>query len=396
MAKLWLAITGLAADGVGLRLLSLVASVGAIFLLVRAVAHLAGRRVAAVAGLVAATNPLVVEFSAEARGYGLAMLATAGAALALARWLAGYRGSALAFGIATGLAGLAHWFALLAVGGLVVAAVVRRRRAAKPIVVAALVGALPVVVLVGTALVNGVGASGVEWISSVGGPVPRRFLQSWSARQPGLWLATLAAALVALAPPWRRRRQATLVAAAWFLVPLAVVQIVGLVRPVYVDRYLLPAALGLAVLVALGAARLRSPWAALAVVAVLAMSLWAGAGALGRGPKEDVSTAVASLAQRQQPGEPVVAAARWDALGLDHYARERHPQLVGDLVLPPEPLPAAPAVWVLRRSRGGVKGDRDKLAGLDAELVARGLQLVDERRYEGRYADTLVQRWELP
>jgi hypothetical protein len=393
VAKLWLAVTGLAADGVGLRLLSLVASVAAVALFVRAVGHLAGRPVAATAGLVVAMNPLVVEYSAEARGYGLALLGTAAAGLALARWFDGSRRAAVGFGVAAAVAGLGHWFALLAVGGLVLAALIRRRRAAGPIVLAALIGSLPVALLVATAMVNGVGTSGVEWITSSGGQVPRRLLQSWSARHWALWLATVLTLVLALFPPWRRRR-ATIVAACWFLVPLAVVQAAEAVRPVYVDRYLLPATLGLAALMALGAHRLPAPWAGVAVVAVLVASLVGGVGALDRGPKEDVRPAVAAVAAGHQPGQPVVAAARWDALGLDHYAQRNHPELVADLVLPPDPLPGGATIWVVRRSRGGVKGDRDKLAGLDAELAVRGLRLVEEQAFPGRYADTLVQRWE--
>ena len=88
--------------------------------------------------------------------------------------------------------------------------------------------------------------------------------------------------------------------------------------------------------------------------------------------------------RRPPAGEPVVAAARWDALGLEHYARRHHPELTGDLVLPPAPVPASPTVWVVRRAIGGVKGDVAKLADLDRDLAGRGLRVADEHRLEGR------------
>jgi hypothetical protein len=89
----------------------------------------------------------------------------------------------------------------------------------------------------------------------------------------------------------------------------------------------------------------------------------------------------------------VVAAARWDALGVEHYTRRHHPELAADVVLPPAPVPAATTVWVVRRAAGGVKGDVAKLEDLDRALAARGLRVAAERRLEGRRSSVLVQRW---
>ncbi len=41
-----------------------------------------------------------------------------------------------------------------------------------------------------------------------------------------------------------------------------------------------------------------------------------------------------------------------------------------------------------------MKGDRDKLEVLDADLAGRGLRVTEEQRFAGRYSDTLVQRWD--
>ncbi len=394
LAHLWLQVTGLSPDEWGLRLLSVVAAVGAVAILTRAVQRLAGTAVAVVAGLVAATNPFVVQYAAEARGYSIALLATALASLGLARWLDDRPYALALYGAALAAAGLAHWFALLVVGAFAVAAVILRRRRALPLLAVTAAATVPTLALVATAVANGVGASGAEWIPGVSVAVPVRVLQSWSGAWTPLLVATGAAAGVGLLRRAPELRTTRILAAAWVGVPVAAMTALEVVRPVYVDRYLLPALLGVPVLVAL-AARARRPVAAVLVGAVLASSLWVTARELRLEPKEDVRGAVAAVARAHRPGQPVVAAARWDALGVDHYARRRHPGLQPDVVLPPAPVPRAPTVWVVRRSRGGVKGDRDKLAVLDQELVGRGMSVVEQRRFVGRYAAVLVQRWEL-
>ncbi len=395
VAHAWLAVTRLPADEVGLRLLSLVAAVAALLVFTRAVGRLAGPGVAAVAGLVAATNPLVVEFSVEARGYGLALLCTSLAALALVRWLDGRPRSLLLYGLAGAAAGLMHWFAVLALFGFAVAALALRGRRALPVVAVTGAACLPVVALVATAVANGVGASGAEWIADVGVDVPRLLLRSWAGAHIPLLALTLAAA-VAGVWPGGRRPEARVVAAAWFGVPVVVVTAVALIRPLYVDRYLLPALLGLALLVALGATRHRRRAAGVvAVAAVLAASLWATAATVRLGPKEDLRAAVAAIAAGHAAGQPVVPASRWEAIGLDHYSRGRA-DLRPDVVLPPAGVPEASTVWVVRRGSGGVGDDRAARAALDSDLAGRGLRVVAEQRFPGRYSVVVVQRWERP
>ena len=399
VTHLWLTVTRLPAEETGLRLLSLVAAVGALATVTRTVGRLAGPGLATVAGLVAATNPFVVQYSAEARGYGLALLATALAALGLARWLDGEPRSLLLYGVAGAAAGLAHWFAFLVIMSLAVAAVLLRRRQAVGLVVVTAAAALPAAAVILLAILNGVGASGAEWVSDVGGAVPRLLLRSWSGGHTPLLIVTLVAAVSAVrgvrgVRGVPGRTEARVVAACWFVFPVAVVTLLELVRPVYVDRYLLPSLLGLAILMAVGITRAPRRLVPAALVVVLGASLWATAAEIRMGPKEDVRGAVAAVAAGHRPGQPVVAAARWDALGVDHYARTDHPQLVPDLVLPPASVPAGPTVWVVRRAKGGVKGDRKKLEALDADLTGRGMRITEEQRFGGRYSDTLVQRWD--
>jgi len=413
VAHLWLAATGLAADEVGLRLLSLAASVGGVVAATLAVGRMAGRRVGLVFGLVVAANPFVVEYAVEARGYGLVVLGSGLLALAFARWLDHRPGdlgrstprpvtdatselrSAALVGLAAAGTGLAHWFGLLVVAGVGVAALVLRRREALGLVAVLGAASLPTLALVGMAVANGVGGSGAGWIGDVGVAVPRLVLRSWSGGS--VWLLGLTVALAG-AGMVLVRGPARTVGTAWFGVPVGVVTVAALWRPVYVDRYLLGALLGLALLVALGAGGLRPRWlGAAAGAAVVLASAAAAVNGNRLGPKEDVRGAVAAVARAHRPGQPVVAAARWDALGLDHYVRRASPELAADLVLPPAGVPAgAQTVWVVRREDGGVTGDAGKLASLDRDLERRGLRLSEEQRFPGRYAATLAQRWSRP
>ena len=388
VAHAWLALTPFGADEVGLRLLSLVAMTAAVAVFTRAVARLSDRRTGLVAGLVLATNPFVVAYSAEARGYALALLAVSVAALGLARWLDG-ESSLWLYGVAAAAAGLAHWFALLVPAAFAVAALVLRRRRAMPVVVVTAIAAVPALAVVATALANGVAGSGAEWIRDVGLAVPRMVLRSWVA---GSWLL-LVPTVVAVAAGVAQRGRARTIALCWVGLPVLAVTVGGLFRPMYVDRYLLPALVGLAVLAALGVAACPPRWRTAALAGLLAPALVVTTGNVVRGPREDVRGAVALVAAGHRPGEPVVAAARWDALGVEHYTRRHHPELGRDLVLPPAPVPAAATVWVVRRASGGVKGDGTKLEDLDRDLSARGLRVTDEHRLDGRRSVVVVQRW---
>ena|GEM_PF-5830803 len=386
VVHLWLLVTPFGADETGLRLLSLVAGVAAVAVFTRAVTRLSGSSTTGVvAGLVLAANPLVVAYAGEARGYMLALLATSACALGLARWLEG--GSLWLYGAAAAAAGLAHWFALLVPAAFAVAALVLRGRRAVPLVGVTALAALPALGLVGMAVANGVGASGAEWIRDAGLAVPAKLLRSWTGGHLVLLAVTVAAVVAGAFSAGRAR----VVAGCWAVLPVVAVTAAQVIRPVYVDRYLLPAAAGLAVLAALGLVRAR--WVPLAVAAVLVPSVVAAVSNLAEGPREDVRGAVALVAAGHHPGQPVVAAARWDALGVDHYARRHHPRLVGDLVLPPAAVPAAETVWVVRRATGGVKGDPARLSDLDRELAGRGLRVADEREVPGRRSVVLVQRW---
>jgi hypothetical protein len=324
---------------------------------------------------------MVVEYAAEGRMYGLALLATATAVLGLARWLDDGRLGLWAVGATA--AGLAHWFAVPVVAGLALAALVLRRRRALPLLAVGAVAVVPTLGLVALVQANGTGDSAVGWIRGAGGQVPVLALQAWTAGGAALLAAVLLAVAAGLAVG---QRTTAVVGACWVGVPLAAVTAAELLRPVFVPRYLLPALLGLAVLAAVGLARLPR----LAVLGgaglLVGLQLVAVAGVLDRGPREDARGAVADLRERQQPGEVVVAVDRRAALALEQYAGRLRP----DVVVPPaDPPPGHDVVWLLRQS----SGDRVRPSDDDAVLRERGLRLQESRTHDGTSSDLVLQRW---
>jgi mannosyltransferase len=381
VVQAWLGLTRLPADEVGLRLLSLCAAVAGVGVLTAAVTRLAGRTSGVLAGLLAATSPMVVEYAAEGRMYGLALLATATAVLGLARWLDDGRLGLWAVGATA--AGLAHWFALPVVAGLALAALVLRRRRALPLLAVSAAAVLPTLALVALVQVNGTGDSAVGWIRATGAEVPVLALQAWTGGGAALLAVLLTAVAAGLVLGHRRT---AVVAVCWVGVPLAAVTAGELLRPVFVPRYLLPALLGLVVLAAVGLSRLPRLALAGAAGLLVALQLVAVGGVLERGPREDARGAVAGLRERQRPGEAVVAVDRRAALALEQYAGRLRP----DVVVPPADPPAdEDVVWLLRQSTDeGVRPSDD-----DAVLRGQGLRLEGSWTYDGTSSDLVLQRW---
>lgn len=382
VAHLWLALPGLEPGELSLRSLSLVAAVVGVAVLTLAVTRLAGRAAGLVAGLVVATNPLVLEYSVEARGYGLAVLAVAVTALGLAVWFSG--GRLVLYAAGATAAGLAHWFALPVVAGLALAGLLLRGRRALPLLAVTALAALPTLGLVLLAATQDTAGTTTGWIRDTGGAAPWLALRAWTAGSALLLGATVltCAAAVAL-----RRSPAVVVGLCWVAVPLLLVTLAELARPVFVPRYLLPALLGLAVVTAVGVTGWRRPLPAVATAALVALSLVAAAPLLDRAPREDARGAVRALEEQHVAGQPVVAVDRRAALALEHYAGA---QVARDLRVPPaDPPPGASVVWLLRQaSQAGVRPSDD-----DVQLRAEGLRPVQERTFRGSSSLLVLQRW---
>ncbi|WP_448627832.1 hypothetical protein [Geodermatophilus sp. URMC 64] len=385
VAHLWVSLPGLGSD-TALRIFSLLATAGGLALITRAVTRLAGRPAGVLAGTVLAASPLVLEQAVEARSYGLAVLATGGAALGLARRLAGAPRGLLLFGLAGAAMGLAHWYAVTVLAAFVVAGLALRGRGALPLLAVGVLAALPTAALVGVNLLNGTGAHNAEHLRDTGGRLADLALTAWAGHARALLFLTVVLGVVGAL----RATGVRVVAAAWAVVPLLLLTLAELVRPVYLPRYLLAGLLGVGVLAAAGAWALpraaRLPVGALLV----ACSLLASAPLFDREARERSDDVVRFLAAGRQAGEPVVAADQRSALGLDHYVRLLAPELRPDLVLPPDDAPAgADRVWVVRRLIDGEPEPTDD----DAILLAAGLRLTAEREFPGSKTDLVVQLW---
>jgi mannosyltransferase len=338
------------------------------------------------AGLVLAASPLVVEQSVEARSYGLAVLATGAAALGLVRWLQEPPRGLVLFGVAGAAMGLMHWYAVTTLAAFVVAALVLRRRRALPVVAVGAVAVGPALAMVAVNLTNGTGARNAEHLKTTHGRLAGLALEVWSGGRMALLVLLLVLAAVAGARPSGAR----VVAVAWAVVPLALLTLGELVRPLYLPRYLLTGLLGIGVLAAVGAwvlpRLLRAPAAALLLVLTL-VATWP---VLDRGPRERGDELVTLIAEMQRPGEPVVAADQRSAMAVDHYVRLLEPQLRADLVLPPDDAPpVADRVWLVRRLIDGVPEPTDD----DEILRDAGLSQADEWALSASKTDLVLQLW---
>ncbi|NEK84728.1 hypothetical protein GCU60_02975 [Blastococcus saxobsidens] len=381
----WVSLPGLGGD-TSLRVLSLLATAGGLALVTRAVSRLTGRATGVLAGVVLACSPLLLEQAVEARSYGLAVLATGGAALGLVRWLQEPPRGLLLFGLAGAGMGLAHWYAVTVLAAFVVAGILLRGRRALPLVLTGAAAALPVVALVGVNLLNGTGGRNAEHLNDTGGRLVVLAVEAWTATSGPLLLLTIVLAVLGAA----RAGGLRVVATAWVVVPLLLLVLAELVRPVFLPRYLLAGLLGLGVLAAAGA--LSAPRAARGPLAALlvACSLLASAPLYDREPRERADDLVRVLAELHRPGEPVVAADMRSALGLDHYVRTLAPELRAELRLPPDDAPAdARALWLVRRVIDGRSSPTD-----DDEILAEGgFRQVAEHFFGGDKTDLVLQRW---
>jgi mannosyltransferase len=369
-----------------LRVVSLLATVGGLTLVTRAVTRLSGRATGLLTGLVLAASPLVVEQSVEARSYGLAVLATGAAALGLVRWLQEPPRGLLLFGVAGAAMGLMHWYAATTLAAFVVAALVLRGRAALPVFAIGTAAVLPAVAMVGVNLTNGTGDRNAEHLRPTDGRLAGLALDAWAGGLTALLVVIVVLCVAGLARPGGSR----VLAAAWVVVPLVLLTAGELVRPLYLPRYLLTGLLGVGVLAAIGAwalpRRARLPAAAL----LLVLTLVASAPLLHREPRERGDELVELVAELQRSGEPVVAANQRSALALDHYTRVLEPRLRADLVLPPDDAPPdADRVWLVRRLIFGEPEGTDD----DALLTAAGLRPARQWAFPASKTDLVVELW---
>jgi hypothetical protein len=193
----------------------------------------------------------------------------------------------------------------------------------------------------------------------------------------GLGLVLGAAGLVLL---WRAgERDRFWWLATWAAAPFVVSLAVSVVRPIFLDRYLLVAAPAFALLGAIVLVRLARPWRRPAVVAATLASVvglvgWYAEGWDGNWRGEDWRAAAAAVEERRSPGEPVLVTGWQASPAATYYGLE-----VVDVT-------SADSLWVITWSESG----EDPSATVRARLGYGDHRLVE--RYEfGRRVT--IQLW---
>jgi mannosyltransferase len=346
-----------------------------------------GRRVFApmvglVSGLLLASSPFIVKWSQQARGYTLLLALGILATILLLRALErGSRGAWLVYGIV--FAGVLVWHP---VAGILLAPshavlVAQRRDRILPH------GLLGLVVIV---------AIGVPWVAqiamrSTGEGVAMNWLGAPTFEEGARALLDVSGAagfglllgLVGLVLLWRvRDRDRVAWLATWAFAPFVVALVVTIVRPIYLDRYLMLAAPAFALLggVALTGLtpRLRIAAAAAVAVAVVAgLASWYSTTDDGNWRGEDWRTATQFVLERSNDADAVVVAP-WSAAPAARYYG-------ADAV----DTSRAESIWVLTWSERG-----DEVTASERSALGFGEHRLVERTQFGRRVS--AQLWRRP
>ncbi len=323
--------------------------------------------VALVSGLFLAANPFVVKWSQQARGYTFLLVVSLLATLLLLRALErGSRGAWALYGVAFAAVLVWHPVAGLVLMPAHAVLLYQRRERVFPhgLLAAVVICALGVPWVAQIAMrSSGEGAS-INWLKAPSAEVAARAVSDISGAA-GLGL------LLALVGLWllRRAGKANLAVwlAAWAFAPFVLALVVSIVKPVFLDRYLIVAAPAFALLAGVAvtgvAPRLRAVAVVAAVVATsIGLVAWYSSGDGGNWRGEDWRGAVTTVLERRGENEPIVVAP-WSANPSATYYGAR----VVDVS-------TSDSIWVLTWSETGnelLQSDRRALGFGEHRLVER-------------------------
>ena len=348
MALYYLLLRGWVVFGhgeVALRSLSVILAVGALWVLIMLGRSLFGRRVALLAGLLLAVDPLYVQFAQDVRGYSLALLLVSASCFFFVRGIRQVdppsRFCWTAYTAVTALAAYSNfWAALVPVGqALSLAFLPSGRIPWRRILTSA--AALVVLLVPLGLLIEATDNAGVNWAS--GSSAGRLFTHiRASVPHAVLDLLVLVAVVVVVAVILLARRRPAIgtvfgrewpliFTLCWLVVPVATVVMLSLVdKPLLVVRYLmvsLPAAILLVALVIDRVASVARRGAV--VIAAVLLVIVVGASAVGaaqwyaQGGPQDFRSAVTFVADRAQPGDGMLIFAPYERIPVEWYMGER-------------------------------------------------------------------------
>lgn len=383
------------ADLVVLRLPSVLAVAAATAGVTMLAVHLAGPRAGLWAGIVFAVLPGVQRYAQEGRSYALVCALVVWATYTLVRAVERDRR-----GVWAGYAGLLlvacwlHEFAVLALAAHALFVPRARRRAFVGAAVCVVVGIVPLV------LVSVRQSAQVGWLDAT---KPAEY--ACLSLMAGVGLA--AAVIAGSGRPTRASRRGRLVVLGLglFLAPTGLLMLLSLAKPLYLDRYVVYGAAGLALL--LGAAfdqvprRGRAVRAGTAVVAVVACAALVPLSFCLRtsaGRSDDMTALAATLRETARPGDGVVYLSvkrrAWElagsgpAAGVD-LARARGPvashSLYGTEVTPEKlraRMLARPRIVAVASPPGAAVED-DAMARVKRDTLADHFTVCGERTAHG-------------
>jgi mannosyltransferase len=328
---------------IALRSLSVVFAVGALWVVIMLARSLFGPRVALIAGLLLAVNPLYVEFAQDLRGYALALLLVSASCLLFVRGIRQadpHPGlSWTAYTLVTALAAYSNfWAALVPLGqALSLAFLPPGRipwRRVLPAAVALVVLLLPLGLLIHSVGDESwaAGSSAGQLFTHIRASVPHPVLDL-------LAIAAVAGTVAAIVLARRRsavgavfdRQWPIFFTVCWLTVPIAAMVLLSVVdQPLFVLRYLIVTLPPAVLLVAFAIDRVWShARQGASALAALLLVVAVGASAVGValwysvGGPQDFRSAVAYVAGRAQPGDGVLMLSPFERIPVEWYMAGR-------------------------------------------------------------------------
>ncbi len=336
LLRTWVSVSGgtverIAGPEATVRTLSVLASVGALAVVMVVTRRLFDRRTALIGGLLLAVDPLVVMFAQDARGYALSLLLVSASSALFVRGVrepSGW-GVWVAYALISALAAYANfWAALVPLAHGASIAFLPPGLAPWRRLIPTGVG-LGVLLLPLGLLIRSTDSSGVNW--AAGSSAGKLFTTVRSdVPHPVITVLVVLVVVLAVASVAVLRRRGLTQAAAdrwpvvfalcWLVVPVAAVVLLSLVyKPLLVVRYLVICLPPVVILASYGLSRLRGG-RAVAAVAGLVVASGVGIGALFvHGSPQDWRGAVASVTDRSRPGDGVVIFAPYTRIPFQWY-----------------------------------------------------------------------------
>lgn len=340
------AVLGLGDPVVVARLFSLVCAVAAVVMVAEAARRTAGFVAGTAAAALVIGNPFFATYAREARPFALGAALVCAAVLVLLRPCEPRWASLAAFTALTVVAAYVHLFDLIPLVALLVASRLPWRAA----LVCGGVIAVAVAPLLWVASRETVQ---VSWMTPLPSDAAGTLAVDLVGGVPAAWVLYPLVAILLARHALRRRHPHTddvagktvaahdrastsrplVVAAAALAGPVVLLAVSYLVRPVYVERYVLASVPLLALAVGLLAGRSRVAAAAVVVVGLVGVpAAYAGPAA----KTEDLAAAAKYVAAAERPGDCIAYTPSWARLGLAFYLRREHADPT-DVAVSPDP-----------------------------------------------------------